>query len=196
MGKKGEDNRQRIIDAADQLFFKRGFNQTSFQDISDATGIPRGNFYYYFKTKEDILDAVLQVRRDVFIDTLKQIEANTGNPLERLMQFADMLDINSDDILASGCPIGSLSTELAKGTKDLQEKSQVVFQAIKQWASVQFSAMGVEQADDAAMDLLAWVQGVTVMACAFKDVAFLQRSLQELKQWLKQKAHSQMAELV
>ena len=49
MGTKGDGNRQRIIDAADSLFYRRGYNQTSFQDISDATGIPRGNFYYYFK---------------------------------------------------------------------------------------------------------------------------------------------------
>lgn len=194
MGKKGEGNRQRIIDAADQLFFKRGFNQTSFQDISDETGIPRGNFYYYFKTKEDILDAVLQVRRDLFIDSLKQIEVDTGNPLECLIKLADMLNVNSDEILASGCPIGSLSTELAKGSQDLQEKSQVVFQVIKQWASTQFSAMGVERADDAAMDLLAWMQGVTVIACAFKDVKFLRRSLRELKQWISSKANSRVAE--
>ena len=52
MGKKGEGNRQRIVDAAEDLFYKSGYNQTSFQDISDATDIPRSNFYYYFKTKE------------------------------------------------------------------------------------------------------------------------------------------------
>lgn len=51
MGRKGENNRQRIIDAAENLFYRRGYNQTSFQDISDATDIPRGNFYYYYKTK-------------------------------------------------------------------------------------------------------------------------------------------------
>ncbi|NOR42253.1 MAG: TetR family transcriptional regulator, partial [Gammaproteobacteria bacterium] len=62
MGKKGEGNRQRIITAAEDLFYKGGYNQTSFQDISDATNIPRGNFYYYFKTKEDILNAVIDAR--------------------------------------------------------------------------------------------------------------------------------------
>ena len=41
MGTKGEGNRQRIIEAADGLFYRRGYNQTSFQDISEATGIPR-----------------------------------------------------------------------------------------------------------------------------------------------------------
>ena len=62
MGSKGESNRQRIIDAADALFYQRGYNQTSFQDISDETGIPRGNFYYYFKTKDEILSAVVATR--------------------------------------------------------------------------------------------------------------------------------------
>ena len=44
MGTKGTTNRQRIVEAADRLFYVRGYNQTSFSDISDATGLPRGNY--------------------------------------------------------------------------------------------------------------------------------------------------------
>ena len=62
MGTKGDNNRTRIIEAADQLFYQRGYNQTSFSDIADITGIPRGNFYYYFKTKDEILAAVVDAR--------------------------------------------------------------------------------------------------------------------------------------
>ena len=76
MGIKGEGNRQRIIDAANDLFYRRGYNQTSFQDISDATGIPRGNFYYYFKTKDEILDAVVSSRIAELADMLKNWISN------------------------------------------------------------------------------------------------------------------------
>ncbi|MDH5192012.1 MAG: TetR/AcrR family transcriptional regulator, partial [Gammaproteobacteria bacterium] len=55
MGAKGEANRQHIVDVADNLFYQKGYNQTSFTDIAEASEIPRGNFYYYFKTKDEIL---------------------------------------------------------------------------------------------------------------------------------------------
>ena len=74
MGTKGSANRQRIVEAADHLFYSRGYNQTSFSDISDETGIPRGNFYYYFKTKEDILAAVVESRLADFKQLLSHCE--------------------------------------------------------------------------------------------------------------------------
>ncbi|HHO59476.1 MAG TPA: TetR/AcrR family transcriptional regulator [Thiotrichales bacterium] len=184
MGTKGEGNRQRIIEAADRLFYQRGYNQTSFQDISDATGIPRGNFYYYFKTKDEILDAVVQARSAHFVDMLKQHEAATADPRERLLKLADMLDVNQDMVVDAGCPLGSLSSELAKEGTALQHKSRQVFDVVRQWAAAQFAALGRSDADELAMELLARIQGVTVIACAFKDAAFLQRSLKQIKAWL------------
>ncbi len=187
MGTKGESNRQQIIQAADTLFYQHGYNQTSFQDISDATGIPRGNFYYYFKTKDDILEAVVQVRSEIFIEQLRRYDERTGNPRERLLLLAELLKVNQDSVLVSGCPIGSLSTEMAKEEAELQQKSRLVFEVILEWVKTQFIALSVNNAGELAMDMIARMQGITVMACAFKDAAFLQRSVNELKQWVNRK---------
>ena len=187
MGTKGEGNRQRIIDAADNLFYRRGYNQTSFQDISDATGIPRGNFYYYFKTKDEILDAVVNSRISDLSAMLNQCESETDDARERLLIFSNMLEYKSDDVLQSGCPIGSLSSELAKDDTELQEISRQAFVLLRDWIKLQFKALGLENADDLAMDLLAKMQGVTVMACAFKDADFIKRSHQEIKDWINAK---------
>ncbi len=184
MGTKGEGNRQRIIDAADNLFYRRGYNQTSFQDISDATGIPRGNFYYYFKTKDEILDAVVNSRISELSAMLKQCESETNDARERLLLFSNMLEYKADDVLQSGCPIGSLSTELAKDDADLQEISRQAFVLLRDWTKLQFETLGLANSDDLAMDLLAKMQGVTVMACAFKDAEFIKRSHQEIKDWI------------
>ena len=51
--------RASIIEKADTLFYEGGFEATSFADIAAAVGISRGNFYHHFKTKDDILDAVI-----------------------------------------------------------------------------------------------------------------------------------------
>ena len=54
--------RANIIDAADQLFYRQGYEHTSFADIADVVQISRGNFYYHFKSKDEILDAVINLR--------------------------------------------------------------------------------------------------------------------------------------
>jgi AcrR family transcriptional regulator len=187
MGTKGEGNRQRIIEAADQLFYRRGYNQTSFQDISDATGIPRGNFYYYFKTKDEILDAVVDTRIADLTIMLNHCEAETDDARERLMMFVNMLEAKRDDVLQSGCPIGTLSSELAKDDSALHEISRQAFVLLRNWIKQQFDVLGLANADDLAMDLLAKLQGVTVMACAFKDTDFIIRSQQDIKDWINTK---------
>lgn len=184
MGKKGEGNRQRIIEAADRLFFQKGYNQTSFQDISDATGIPRGNFYYYFKTKEDILEAVVEARSQAFLQQLREFEAQSASPVERLLRMIDMLQANRDSILATGCPVGSLSTELSREGETLQKKARRVFEVVREWVEQQFTLAGVADAGALAMDLLARIQGIILLACAFKDDGFLNRSHDELRGWL------------
>lgn len=187
MGTKGEGNRQRIIDAADNLFYRRGYNQTSFQDISDATGIPRGNFYYYFKTKDEILDAVVSSRIADITAMLIQCEAETRDARERLLMFSNMLEYKSEDVVQSGCPIGSLCSELAKDSIELHEISRQAFVLLRNWIKQQFEILGKANADDLAMDLLAKMQGVTIMACAFKDADYIQRGHQEIKDWINSK---------
>jgi AcrR family transcriptional regulator len=184
MGIKGENNRQLIVEAADNLFYRRGYNQTSFQDISDATGIPRGNFYYYFKTKEDILNAVVDARVDNMMSMLTQLDGETESARERLLKFSNILDYNSEDVLRSGCPLGTLSSELAKDEPALQEKSRKVFVVLCDWLNKQFNAAGASNPEELAMDLLAKMQGITVMACAFKDKDYITRSHQAVKDWV------------
>ncbi len=188
MSSKGESNRQRIIGAADNLFYRSGYNQTSFQDISDATGIPRGNFYYYFKTKDEILNAVVDTRILELKKMLKQCDADTDDARERLLMFSNMLERSREDVIRSGCPIGTLNSELAKNDSVLHEKSSQVFILLRDWIKQRFGDLGLDNADDLAMDLLAKLQGVTVVACAFQDDAFVKRSHREIKEWINSKA--------
>jgi AcrR family transcriptional regulator len=181
MGNKGDNNRQRIVDAADQLFYTRGYNQTSFRDISLSTGIPRGNFYYYFKTKDDILGAVIESRVKFYSEILRQCEATSDQPTGRMLAFVNMLETLADSFVEVGCPIGTLTSELAKDEPHLQKKSREIFELLRDWLEENFKAISVSQPKDAAMDMLAHIQGVSVMACAFKDKAYLQRGLGDVK---------------
>jgi TetR/AcrR family transcriptional regulator, transcriptional repressor for nem operon len=188
MGTKGSTNRQRIVEAADRLFYVRGYNQTSFSDISDATGLPRGNFYYYFKTKEDILDAVVESRVDGFDQILAECTNAIADPRKRLLAFARVPLHHSDQVLQYGCPIGSLSTELCKSPAPDASPSRMtsVFDLLRHWIATQFSALGIAEsrADQLAMDLLARLQGVVLIANIYKDAEFLKRASADIEDWL------------
>jgi AcrR family transcriptional regulator len=184
MGTKGASNRQRIIEAADRLFHTRGYNQTSFSDISDVTGIPRGNFYYYFKTKDDILNAVVEDRLSGYREMLAACERETDDPRQRLLSFVGFLDSHAEGIIQSGCPIGSLTSELAKDEPELQLKSREVFDLLRDWLAKQLDMLGLENSSERALDILARMQGVSVIACAYKDREYLQRNIAELKSWI------------
>lgn len=188
MGIKGEKNRQLIVEAADQLFYTRGYHQTSFRDISDATDIPRGNFYYYFKTKDEILNAVVESRLKIFGDIMQACEQKSNEPRQRLLCFSNMLSEFDDKLVRNGCPIGTLCSELAKGEDELHDVSRTVFASMRKWLTEQFSALNCSNPDDKAMDMLARMQGVTVMASAFEDREFIHRSLKELQAWINTQA--------
>ena len=189
MGTKGSANRQRIVDAADRLFYSRGYNQTSFSDISDETGIPRGNFYYYFKTKEEILEAVVDSRVAIFKSMLELCDNQSSDPRERLLFFAGMPVENEEQIIQYGCPIGTLSSELAKDQvhEISNTKLTAVFDLLIEWCTQQFHSLGFDtNAKQYAMDLIARLQGNTIIANVYNDSEFLMRTTNDVKKWLKQ----------
>ena len=189
MGTKGSANRQRIVEAADHLFYSRGYNQTSFSDISDETGIPRGNFYYYFKTKEDILAAVVESRIAMFRKMLQECDSSSNDPLERLLNFAELPERSEEQVLQYGCPIGTLSSELVKDQDHEISKARLtaVFDLIRDWCEARFNELGLgANARDYAMDLLAKMQGMSIIANVYNDSDFLHRTTRDVQEWIKQ----------
>lgn len=68
----GKRNRAEIIQAAGTLFLEHGYAKTSLKDIADVAGVPIGNMYYYFKTKESLLK---QCYPAFFNEPVKTLEA-------------------------------------------------------------------------------------------------------------------------
>ena len=94
--------RDHIVDAADQLFYRQGYEHTSFSDIADAVRISRGNFYYYFKSKDEILDAVIGTRVADTRKMLEQWEIDGKQPADRIRNFIHILIENRADIKRYG----------------------------------------------------------------------------------------------
>lgn len=185
MGQKGEVLRQRIVAASDQLFYQQGYENTSFSDIADAVNISRGNFYYHFKNKDEILDAVIDTRLADIKQMIDDWDDKYSDPKQRLLHYIDMLTNNQDNIKAHGCLMGSLCAELAKRSHTMQHKANDLFALFRDWLTTQFKLLGQgKNAKQLAMHLLARGQGISTITNAFEDNTFLRQEVKRLKQWL------------
>lgn len=183
--RKGQEFRQHIVEVANRLFYQRGYNQTSFSDIAEAAEMSRGNFYYYFKTKDEILEAVLESRLEGIRGMLAEWTATIAEPRERLKRYVQILLNEEQNILRYGCPMGSLTVELSKTQLVLQSHSTEMFEVFFEWLKTQFLALGCGRASrDNALHLLAATQGVSLIVNAFEDSAFLRKEASHLKQWI------------
>ena len=123
------DTRQRIVMAALEMFYEKGFNSTSIADILSRTQVHSGSLYHFFPGKQDLLIAVLEFYRDGIEENLLNIAwANVDDPIERI--FA-LLDGYRTGLLMSdfrhGCPIGNLALELAEPDPRIRDLLQVNF---------------------------------------------------------------------
>ena len=177
--------RDNIIEAADKLFYRQGFEHTSFSDIADAVHISRGNFYYHFKSKNEILDAVINVRLADTRKMLKDWEIESRQPADRIASFINILIANRADIKRFGCPVGTLSMELAKLNHASQTEAKGLFTLFRTWLRRQFTLLGRKaDADRLAMYLLARSQGVATLANAFHDEKFIRQEVKQMCDWL------------
>lgn len=184
---KAEATRQKIVERADELIYARGFGETSFADIAGAVGISRGNFYYHFKSKDEILDAVIEKR----LADREKLLANWGetsdDPLKRIECFIRIVVVNQTKIMAFGCPVGTLTAELAKIEHGSGAKANEILALFRDWLKEQFLELGCgDEASAHALHVLSWSQGVATLAQAFKDEAFVQREVEQILAWVEE----------
>lgn len=109
-------NREKILDAAATLFHEHGFRPTSLDDILGATGVCRSNFYYHFRSKEDLGLAVLDRQTERFeAEVLHGVLGDKSLPArQRLVQMFDIIDRElGQAAYRRGCPFGNLAAELS-----------------------------------------------------------------------------------
>lgn len=177
--------KDRIIEAADQLFYQKGFDHTTFGDISEAVQISRGNFYHHYKTKDAILDAVIKWRLKNAQKLLSEWDAANHSPVERIRSFINELVINRLKIRYYGCRAGTLCSELAKLDHALLPQARKIFTLFRDWLCKQFHDLGrTHDADKLALHVLAQTQGIATLANAFGDEDIIDQEVNQLDDWL------------
>ena len=184
MPKSKLQKRERLIRTAVKLAYRHGFRETSLADIAAAAKIPVGNVYYYFKTKAEIGEAVVEQHLSEF-RVLREQWDSKGSPKKRLQACVENTLGNRDMLARGGCPFGTLCSELHKESGPLAEKSAALFGELLAWIEDQFRADG-HGADSRglAIHLLSALQGVSVLAHGSREPALVVMETRRLQDWI------------
>lgn len=179
------DNRTRLLQAAVKVTYRHGFGKTALADIAKEARVPLGNVYYYFKTKDEIGGAIVELRVSRFRRLLRELD-KADSPKERLCGFVQIKIKNREELARSGCPVGTLCSELHKHGGPVARKSTVLFAEALTWMEAQFRALG-KGADSPglAVHLLSATQGVSVLAHTFNDPGMIEMEAARLKEWIR-----------
>src|ERR1700726_2291085 len=143
MKKPPPDKRTRLIETAMKLAHRNGFRETSLAAIAEAAHVPVGNVYYYFKTKEELGEAVVERRLAQFRELREEIDRLSA-PAQRLIAFVESIQRNREQLARGGCPLGALCSELHKEGGALAKKSAALFSEPMGWLVEQFRGGGQE----------------------------------------------------
>src|ERR1044071_6225323 len=118
-----KDTRQRIVDAARELFWQKGYGSTSIADILSRSQVNSGSLYYFFPGKQDVLIAVLETYREgIGPALLEPAWKDVEDPVERVFALLGSYRralVETD--CPYGCPIGSLALELHEPDPPVRE---------------------------------------------------------------------------
>jgi len=178
--------RERLVASAGDLLHRQGVLATTLAQVAEAADVPPGNVYYYFKTKDDLVRAVIDARAEQVRAMLTTIQARRS-PSARLKalvhQWVEMREL----VARHGCPFGTLAAELDRREDGLDREAAKPMGLIIDWAEGQFREMGRRDARELAVNLFAGVQGAALLANAFRDpdimsgqVRHLERSIDSL----------------
>jgi AcrR family transcriptional regulator len=167
--------RERLVTAAGELMYRQGVARTTLADIAAAADVPLGNVYYYFKTKDDIIGAVVDMH----------VQRRHRSPKSRLKALVRLVLAERRDLIADyGCPFGTLSSELSKHADGSDRVAAPMMQVSLDWAERQLRAMGRRDAHDLAVELVVAFQGTTVLGNALAQPRLVAGQARRLERWI------------
>jgi TetR/AcrR family transcriptional repressor of nem operon len=127
----GAATKLRIIQVASDLFHKQGIRATSPDQIIEASSTGKGQFYYYFQSKEGLIHEVLQAHMEAirtctgFANTL----IKSWEDLERF--YRSFVDLQKKYNMSRGCPIGQVGNELTEDDDLIRHDVSLIFEIMK-----------------------------------------------------------------
>lgn len=182
------DTRERLIEAARDLFQKQGYASTGIAQILEAADAGSGSLYYFFPTKEDLLLAVLEWYKAHLLPIVVQpVFDRISDPIERIFGIlAGYRMALTSTACEYGCPIGNLSLELAnshpQAAKVLAENFSAWRKVIEECLAEAAGRLPAKiDREQLALSILVTMEGAVMLARTYKDIAPYDAAVTQLR---------------
>jgi TetR/AcrR family transcriptional regulator, transcriptional repressor for nem operon len=188
---RGAATRDQILDAAARLIHLHGYHATSLDDVLRETGVGKGNFYYHFKSKEELGYAIIDRAVRSFVDcTLEPAFADpAADPVEQIGSFLDgVVESHRHRNGVGGCPMGNLACELSDVHEGFRQRLAEIFVL---WRAKLGDVLRRGQAggrlragidlDGGAQFVVAALEGAILMTKVTRDISVMEKCVRELK---------------
>jgi TetR/AcrR family transcriptional regulator, transcriptional repressor for nem operon len=175
--------RERLVESARDLFHEQGVHRTTLAQVAERADVPLGNVYYYFKSRDELIGAVLDGYQAQAATLIQAFERHRS-PQARLKALARSWADLGEIVARHGCPMGTLCAELDKTAGGHDREAAAVMARIVDWAENQFRLLGKRDARDLAVALFAGIQGAALLANTFRDPTILTRQTRHLEHWI------------
>ncbi len=167
------------------LFHEQGIRTTTIADVALVAGVPLGNVYYHYRTKDALVSAVIAARHKEVQAELELAKCQ-ANPLERLRSLVKDSQNNRELLTAHGCPYASLAQGLRDTGGILAEQAGELLRLHIEFAEQQFTILEKPEAPALAADFIAKLYGAYTLANAMNNPTFLDQQLERIEAWLEQ----------
>jgi len=135
---QGAETRLRIIRAAADLFHKQGVHATSPDEVIEASGTGKGQFYHYFKSKEGLVHEVLQTHLEAIRSGTAPLkyDIESWDDLERW--FRAHLELQKGFHMTRGCPFGTVGNEVTENDELIRQDLCLIFEVVRSRLSAFF----------------------------------------------------------
>ena len=181
--RREQGKRDRLVAGARELIHQQGVEATTIADIARAADVPVGNVYYYFKTKDELVEAAIAGHTNDVHAVLNSLERHR-TPQARLKALLRALTDQTELAARYGCPLGSLCSELDKRTDGLDQTAAQMLRLPIDWAEQQFRLMGRRDARDLAVAMIASYEGIALLTNTFRDPELMTREERRLERWI------------
>jgi AcrR family transcriptional regulator len=175
--------RERLVASAGDLLHRQGVMATTLAQVADAADVPPGNVYYYFKTKDDLVRAVIESRAEQVGAMLDSLQSRRS-PAARLKALAHQWVEMRELVARYGCPFGTLAAELDRREDGLDREAAKPMSLILDWSEDQFRQLGRRDARELAINLFSGVQGGALLANALRDPDIMTGQVRHLERWI------------
>ena len=128
-----KDTKTHILEMGAQIVHQKGFNATGIQEVLNAAAVPKGSFYFYFKSKEEFgLQLIDYFSNFLFSKMDELLNAENVAPLDKLRNYFEwFLVYFEQNNFTGGCPIGNLAQEMGDLNDSFRGKLKSVFDKMK-----------------------------------------------------------------